>query len=82
MEESAGVPIGIGVGAEGVIAGGVVAGAAGWIAWGVLFGGALRAAVDVKPDDGLARVHELLRDVEIVEGVGAGGVVKLVDEAR
>ena len=66
--------------AEGVVAGSVVAGAAGELAVGVLFGGAFGASVDVEPDHGLAGVDGFLRDVELVEGVGVGGVAELPDE--
>jgi hypothetical protein len=80
VEEDAFVPGGLGVGVEGVVAGGVIAAAAGWLAGGVFFRRALGAAIDVEPDGGAVGVDLLLRDVEVVEGVGAGGVAELPDE--
>jgi hypothetical protein len=49
-----------------------MAGSAGELTLGVLFAGALRAAVDAEPGGGVG-VDVLLREVELVEGVGAGG---------
>ena len=65
------------VGAEGVIAGSVVAGSAGILAGDELFIGALVAAIDVEPDDGLARIDEGLRELERVEGMGLEGIMEL-----
>src|SRR5215469_17070710 len=76
VEEDAFVPDALGV---GVVAGGVIAGSAGELTLGVLFAGALGAAVDVEPGGG-ARVDVLLGEVELVEGVGTGGVAELPDE--
>jgi hypothetical protein len=58
----------------------VIAAAAGRIAGSVFFGGAFGAAVDVEPDVGAVGVDFFLRDFDLVEGVGAGGVAKLPDE--
>lgn len=80
MEKDAVIAVFIGEAAEGVVAGGVVAGAAGECAGGVLFARAFCAAVDVEPDHRVALVDECLRDVELVEGVRAGGVVELPDD--
>ena len=76
VEEDAFVPDAFGV---GVVAGGVITGSAGELALGVLFAGALCAAVDVEPGGG-ASVDVLLGEVELVEGVGSGGVAELPDE--
>lgn len=80
VAEKAAVAVGVFEVAEGIVAGGVVAVAAGEIAGGVFFRGALGASVDVEEEEGVAGVDELLRDVEVVEGVGLGGVVELVDD--
>ena len=77
MEEDASVPDGLG--GVGVVAGGVVGGFAGELAGGVFFAGALGSAVDVEPGGG-AGVDVLLDELELVEGVGAGGVAELPDE--
>src|SRR6185312_93187 len=69
--------------AERVVGGGVVAGAAGDLALGIFFGGALGAAVDVKPDVVAAGVDVLLGEagnVERVNGVSAGGIADLPDD--
>src|ERR1035437_1374762 len=79
-EEHAFVPGRVGVGVQGVVAGGVIAAAAGRFAGSILFGGAPGAAIDVEPDVGAVGVNLLLRDVELVERVGAGGVAELPDE--
>ena len=79
VEEFGVVPVGVGVAAECVVAGGVVACAAGRLVR-VFFRRALGATVDVEPEDRLARVDGFLREVECVEGVRVGGVVKLVED--
>ena len=66
--------------AESELASGVIARTAGKLGSGVLFARALCAAIDVKPDDGIARVDELLRKMKRVEGVGVGSVAKLPDD--
>jgi hypothetical protein len=76
-EEDGIVAVGVGEAAECVVAGGVIAAAAGWSSGGVFLGGASGAAVDVEPHVRVACVHEFLRDVKGVEGVGVGCVVEL-----
>ena len=80
VEDDAVFPGRVGVRVEGVVAGGVVAASAGWLAGGVFFGRALGAAVDVERDAGAVGVDQLLRDVELVEGVGLACVAELPDD--
>jgi hypothetical protein len=58
----------------------VIASAAGRFAGGVFFGRALGAAIDVEPDVGAVGVDFFLRNLDFIEGLGAGGVAKLPDE--
>lgn len=80
--EDALVPGRSGVGVEGVVGGGVVAGAARRVAGSVFLRRAFCAAVDVEPDGLAVGVDLFLRDVDGVEGAGAGGVAELPDECR
>ena len=77
VDERAVVVVGIGEAAEGVVAGGVVRRTAGKRSGGVLLARALGAAIDVKPDHGIACVDQLLRDVEFIERVVVRRIAKL-----
>ncbi len=70
----------VGEAAEGVVTGGVVAGTAGVFAVGVLFAGAFGAAVEVKPDNGIALVDEGFWEMECVEAVCLGSIVELPED--
>src|SRR6185437_8280946 len=80
MHDNALVPGRSGVGAKGVVGGGVIAAAAGRVAGRVFLRRAFGATIDVEPDGLAVGINLLLRDVDGVEGTGASGIAQLPDE--